>query len=609
MFLTHRRTDAKTRRGARAFPVSPRLGVPVSVTVAFLVAVTTAAAEKVVVVSPELRVSIAEGNEVFLSARPLPNEGLEAFVKRLTDDPGAKKEILSGNGSLRLLRRDMYVRVPYGLLSGNYRKIAMEALFPADTADVTGWSHRVTAPTGRPESLWRVAEWFAGDGRRYREIREAGHIASLETEKGQIVRIPAALLSPVFRSEAAAAAPEVPLEFGSDERGRYALYRLQRGEALYSAVVVRFTGRVHAEDVNEKAAEIAVRSAIADVRAIPVGYPVKIPIDDLVPEFRPLDDPQRIEEKKARLETAQFTNRVRAADLSGVTFVLDAGHGGRDTGAIVGGVEEAREMYELACRVEALLERHTQASVVRTVKGEKPCLSRRPGAAGDWRSARVMTTPPYDLEDSVAGVNFRWYLANAVLRRVEKDGGSGDRTVFVSLHADSLHPAVRGLMVYIPGEKFLHGTYGKTGEPYESRREVREAPRVSFSRKERMQAEGMSRDFGEKIVAAFRAASLPLHDFQPIRRNVIRGGREWVPAILRYNRIPTRVLVEVCNLNNPEDRKLLGTPSYRDRVARALVSALVDFYGGKGRDVITATSERAPEGPEGERRVVRGSSP
>ena len=567
--------------------------------------------ERVITVSSELRVSIGEGNEIFLLARPLPNEGLEAFVKRLTDDPSAKKAILTANGGARLLRREAFVRVPYSRLSGNFRKIAMEAVFPADTADVTGWFHHVTAPAGRPESLWRIAEWFTGDGRRYKEIREAGHIGSLETEKGQVVRIPAEMLLPAFRSAAvAASAPaEVALEFGSDEKGKYGVYRLQRGEALYSAVVVRFTGRVHAADVNEKAAEIAARSGIADVRAIPVGYMVKIPVEDLAPEFRPPDDPERIEEERARLETAQFVNRVRATDLSGVTFVLDAGHGGRDTGAIVGGIEEAREMYELACRVETLLARHTRASVIRTVKGERPCSDRRIDSAVDWRSARVMTTPPYDLEDAVAGVNFRWYLANAVLRRVEKGGGSGDRTVFVSLHADSLHPAVRGLMVYIPGEKFLQGTYGKSGAPYDSRREVREAPRVSFSYRERMQAEGMSRDFAEKIVASFRAGGLPLHDFQPIRRNVIRSGREWVPAILRYNRIPTRVLVEVCNLNNPEDRQLLATPSYRDRVARALVSALVDFYGGKGREVVTATSERAVEEPDKQRKAVRDSSP
>jgi N-acetylmuramoyl-L-alanine amidase len=517
-----------------------------------------------------------------LSARPLPAESVDAFVKRLTDDPRTKKDILAQNAGVRLFRRDVFVRVPYRLLSDNYKKIAMEALFPGDRGDPKGWNHVVAAATGRPESLWRIAEWFTGDGANYREIRADGAIAALPTEKGQAVRIPARLLLPAFRTEAAAApvAAEPSLDFGSDGQGPYAIYRLRRGEALYSAVVVRFTGRVHAEDVNAKAAEIAARNEIADVRSIPVDFPVKIPVSDLMPEFRPPDDPERIEAEKSRLESAQFANRVRAVDLSGVTFVLDAGHGGRDTGASVDGMEEAKHVYDLACRVETLVKQHTKAKVVLTVQGKTPCRMRASEAIVDWRSAQVQTHPPYPIEDTVAGVNLRWYLANSVLQKARKDGGSEDRTVFVSLHADSLHPAVRGLMVYIPGEKFLQGSFGRMGGIYDSRREVTEASRVSFSRKERVKAEGVSRDLAERIVAAFRAANLPLHAFQPIRRNVIRGGKEWVPAILRYNRIPARVLLEICNLNNPDDRRLLMTPAYRDRVARALVSALVAFYGG-----------------------------
>ena len=223
-----------------------------------------------------------------------------------------------------------------------------------------------------------------------------------------------------------------------------------------------------------------------------------------------------------------------------------------------------------------------------TVQGRNLC-RRAADSVADARAASVLTHPPYPLEDPVAGVNLRWYLANSVLKSFEKEGGSEDRTVFVSLHADSLHPAVRGLMVYIPGERFLRDTFQKRGAVYTSRSEVREAPRVSFSRRERIKAEGVSRDLAENIVRTFRAAGLPLHAFQPVRRNVIRGGREWVPAILRYNRIPARVLIEVCNLNNPEDRSLLVTGSYRDRVAQALVSALVAFYGGGGEKTIRAS--------------------
>lgn len=533
-------------------------------------------------VSDELKVSIEAGDEVFLSARPLPLENLDAFIKRFTDDPRTKKEILAQNADFKLLRREIFVRVPYRLLSDSYKKIAIEALFPADKGDPRGWTHVVGSSGGRPESLWKIAEWFTGNGANYREIRADG---SVVTETGETVRIPARLLLPSFRSEAAASPPaaasaEPVLEYGKDAQGRYALYRLRRGEALYSAVIVRFTGRVHAEDVNAKAVEIAARSGIADVRAIPVDAPIKIPVEDLAAEFRPADDPARIEAEKSRLEASQFVNRVRAANLSGVTFVLDAGHGGRDTGASVDGMQEAKHVYDLACRVESLLRQHSKARVVLTVAGKTPCRIHASEAVVDWRTAEVQTHPPYPIEDTVAGVNLRWYLANAVLRRAEKEGGSEDRTVFVSLHADSLHPAVRGLMVYIPGEKFLNGRFGRMGSIYASRREVREASLASFSRKERVKAEGVSRDLAERIVAAFRAAGLPLHAFQPIRRNVIRGGNEWVPAILRYNRIPARVLLEICNLNNPEDRKLLVTAAYRDRVARALVSALIAFYGG-----------------------------
>jgi N-acetylmuramoyl-L-alanine amidase len=542
--------------------------------------------ERTVVVSPEVRVAITPEGSIWLSARPLPGEGIDAFVQRLTEDPKSKRQILSSNENLRRVRQDQYIRVPYKLLTGSFRKVAIEALFPQDRATAEGWEHPIAGVGGRPESLWEIAEWLTGDGANYKKIRESGAIASLETKQGQVVRVPADLLLPPFKEAVAAAAPAqaIPpeLEFASDEKGPYAIYRLKKGEALYSAVVVRFTGRVHAEDVNAKAREIAERSGVTDVHSMPVGFAVKIPVSDLAPEFRPPGDPERIEEEQARAETAQFANTVRSADLSGVTLVLDAGHGGRDTGAVVDGLQEAAHVYDIACRVERIAKAKTRAKVVPTVGRDVPCPAASSDAVGDSRGARVLTSPPYPIEDAAVGVNFRWYLANSVYKKSKEEEREG-RMVFVSLHADSLHPAVRGTMVYVPGEKFLTGSFGKDGEPYASRREVRESSRVSFSRKERVEAEGVSRDLAERIVASFRAADLPLHEFQPIRRNVIRGGREWVPAILRYNQIPARVLVEVCNLNNPEDRRLLRSRAYREKVAAALVEALVDFYGG-GKD-------------------------
>src|SRR4030095_5130335 len=51
-----------------------------------LAAVPARASEKTVVVSREIRVSIASGDEITLSARPIPGEGRDAVVQGVTDE-------------------------------------------------------------------------------------------------------------------------------------------------------------------------------------------------------------------------------------------------------------------------------------------------------------------------------------------------------------------------------------------------------------------------------------------------------------------------------------------------------------------------------------------
>ena len=72
-----------------------------------------------------------------------------------------------------------------------------------------------------------------------------------------------------------------------------------------------------------------------------------------------------------------------------------------------------------------------------------------------------------------------------------------------------------------------------------------------------------------------------MHPFNPVRDNVVRGGREWVPAVIRYNLVPTRVLLEICNLGNEKDRKLVKTKSYRQKVAEAIYEGLVNYYNDR----------------------------
>jgi N-acetylmuramoyl-L-alanine amidase len=369
------------------------------------------------------------------------------------------------------------------------------------------------------------------------------------------------------------------LEYLADGEGEAAIYRLQPGEALYSSVVVRFTGRIHAEDVNALAAEIARDSGIVDVTDIPIGYPVRIAYDLLLPEFLPAGHPRRQEYEAGLAAAARFSNRITARGLAGVTVVLDAGHGGRDVGASLGGVWESLHVYDIMLRVKQLLEVATGAQVVPTTRDAGGFAVPDRDVLGFSRTHAVLTTPVYPIEDPTVGVNLRWYLANSVYRRAVGRKVDPEKVIFVSIHADSLHPSLRGAMVYIPGAHKRGGDFGKSGAVYAARKEVREQPRVRYSRDELVRSEGLSRDLAEHLIDAFRRGGLAVHPFKPVRDTVIRNRREWVPAVLRYNAIPAKVLLEVCNLANDEDRRLVQTRRYRQALAEAVVDGILRYYG------------------------------
>jgi len=559
-----------------------------------------------VAAEPPRRVDVSEdfsvvldGGVILVEARPLEGEAPADFARRVTRDEAAAARLLALPAPPTRTRTTL---LPYAGLSGETQFAAVRALFPSDARATLGWLH-VAVGT---ESLSSIATWFTGDPRLAGRLAEVNGLGA-EATRGTLVKVPVEYLLPPFRDAEPIPDEEPPrLEYGSDEKGKFAIYRLKRKEALYSAVVVRFTGRLHAQDVIELALKIAIRSGIDDVHGIPVGFPVKIPVEYLSEEFLPPDDPKVAARERERAEAALFAVPATARGLAGVRVVIDAGHGGRDTGTLHHGVWESTYVYDVASRLRKVLLESTRAEVVMTTREpglgwEVQDLDRLP----DRKVRILLTDPPYRLDDPVAGVNLRWYLANAILKRPGPGGRPipPEKTVFLSLHADSLHPSVRGAMAYVPGERFLRASYGRDTPFYRTFREVRDEPVVSFSKKERVLAEGASNALAEKIVGAFRRRKLPVHQFRPVRTHVIRSGREWVPAVLRYNKIPNRVLFELSNLSNDEDRELTLTREFRQRSAEALADGLVAFFGGAG------APERKETAPPAAAEEARGPSP
>lgn len=543
-----------------------------------LFAALASATPKRVGLTDGYRAMLDDDGEIFVDALPRNGEGMLAFAERMTGSAGKRSVISAANrGRTRLLKGIRY-RVPLDELRPELQRQALLALFPADRLLSVGWRHEVSAGESRTaESLWSVADWFTGEGENYRTLRLANGLPDTNVVPGQPILVPVNVLRPALRAILPKSPPH-DLDYGEDDKGQYAIYRLRKGEALYSSVVTRFTGRVFADDVNVLSAEIAERSGIGDVTDIPVGYRVKIPFDLLQPEFLPFDHPRRQEYELALRESSRFSNRVRAASLQGVKVILDSGHGGVDVGASHHGVWESVYVYDIMVRTKELLESMTAARVMTLTMDGRHYSVVNDDVLPSSRGHRVLTTPDYPIEDSTVGIHLRWYLANSLFRRFATEDDPA-KVVFISIHADSLHRSLRGAMAYVPGARYRRGSYGKSGAVYAARKEVREKPSVSFSYSDRIKSEGLSRDLASKVITAFEARDLAVHEDKPIRDRVVRSRRAWVPAILRYNQVPAQFLLEVCNLSNPDDLKLMKTRGFRQAVAEAIVAGIVDYYG------------------------------
>ena len=562
-----------------------------------------------------MRATLTREYEIEVRVQPHDGDAWTRLAKRVTGDAANWEELAALNQSDETLDSERAVRVPFTLLRANLQLDIIKTLFPRDAATSDGWRHVVVGSRGvEGESLWKLAEWFTGDGANYSLIRKANPTQGLSTHKGDVILVPKRLLTAAFggssegenapktaaevrkpqddSAQRAAADEDVPeaaanavslapasLTYERSVPEPYAVYRLQKGEALYSSVAIRFTGRVYAKDVGDVLDRIVKFNEIEDVAKLPVSYAVKIPMDLLLPEYLPQDDPQRVAQETTRRESAQAARRARATGLAGVHVILDAGHGGRDVGTEHDDVWESTYVYDVACRLKRILEKQSAAKVSMTTKSKSNGYSiPEKNVLAGANDHFVQTTPKYLLDDAIVGVNLRWYLANSMFRRAMKTGVAREKVVFLSIHADSLHPSLRGAMAYIPGAGFTTGTYRKSGDIYLTRAEVREQPTVTFSREQALMAEGLSRELAESVIDSFDRGGLRVHPFDPVRDNVVRSGREWVPAVIRYNQVPTRLLLEICNLGNRKDRELLTTRKYRQQVAEAVFRGIVDFY-------------------------------
>ncbi|MBI5091192.1 MAG: N-acetylmuramoyl-L-alanine amidase [Candidatus Hydrogenedentes bacterium] len=533
--------------------------------------------------------SIRVGRALYLECRPPKGKERDSFLRKYLADP---KNVAVYKGVAA-------AAIPFSQLNAETQRAVLLAIFRNDVVDARGWTHEVTfAGEGGQETLGLLCQWITGRSDNYKAVASANHLKTGDLTLGQKITFPATLLSAVMKRPTpkrltAPADPEVSkgeLTYGRDGEGEYAVYHLKQGEALFTAVAVRFTDYRDTADILKACDEIQKRSGIKDVHAMATGQRIKIPAGMLADRYRPEGTEERKHYEESVREAKRLRGQVRSHDLEGVVIVIDPGHGGRDYGAHNArhGLYEDELNYDIACRVKALLETTTRAKVYMTLldPGQQYKSSSSHRFEHDT-DEELLTTPRYKNSDeqetdAVVSVNLRWYLANSIYRKETKRKIDPRKIVFTSFHCDALYDGKsRGAMVYIPGAAYRGKKESHEGTMYDTFAEVREQRYFRESASDCRRDEALSRNFAGALVDALEKGRIKVHqDGDPIRSQIRQsGGRVYVPGVLRNNLIPTKTLVEVANLTNSADCERLADPAWRQSFAEAYVAALRAFFG------------------------------
>ena len=532
----------------------------------------------------KMRVGFSE-NTIWVQLQPRKGDGTYRFASwTMRDWKNNFNKIKKYNGN-RPLRIEKYVTFPFHVLNSRIQGIALQALFSNDSQEEPGWTHRVLY---RGETISLIAGVFAK-----LEIGASQLIAYNKLpNQGRSLKIGDEIVIPWrwIKTELNLRTFDIkaPL-FVKKEKPRepYAYYRLLKGESVYSSVIVRFTGRTLANDVNELAASLMRLNRIRDARLIYAGTELKIPIEWISEEYLVQTIMQsEPEDKESSRELLDIEKPRPSTTADTVHIILDAGHGGRDPGASfkISGREmifEDETVHDICLRIAKILEKGNYRIHFTLHDPDQKQPIRRLATKKD-EDETLLVHPPYRIRSAKVGINMRIFLINSIYQKLRiREKVPPSNIVLISVHGDALHESLQGATVYFPDYRLRTSEFRLADRVYRRRREYQRT--IEFPKWSNRISTKLSRNFGNDIIDTFKANGLKVHRSFAVRSYHYRRGVRTLPGVLRYSKVPISVLVEVGNLNNPSDREKLLQARYRQKIARTLVHSIKRHFGKKRR--------------------------